>query len=90
MITKAQVNEFGKVLNIAVFSTDSNDEGWIKYNDTNPAFIDGDYLDGYFYPPQPFASWVRDSGNWKSPIPCPNDTKSYIWNESKVSWQEVE
>ena len=49
-----------------------------------------------FYPPQPFNSWVLDTGSftWESPVPYPTGpstgsyTGSYIWDESIVNWDE--
>lgn len=53
---------------------------------TNPAYVGGDYVNGYFYPPQPYSSWTRDKGNWISPVPYPNDEQRYFWNEETQSW----
>ena len=88
MIKKAELNELGKVINIAVFSTNSNDQSWIEYNDSNPAFMGGDYVDGYFYPPQPFASWTRNNGNWEPPTPRPVGIR-WDWDEASVSWVKI-
>jgi hypothetical protein len=91
MKNKALINEQGVVVNIAVFSDDSVEEkNWIEYLEGNPAFIGGDYVDGFFYIPQPFASWSRDGfGSWQAPIPKPQDGKEYIWNDNKGEWEEV-
>lgn len=57
---------------------------------TNPAYIDGDYIDGFFYPPQPYASWSRNGqGDWEAPIAYPNDKKEYRWNEDLGVWDEI-
>jgi hypothetical protein len=61
----------------------------INYTDENPAYIGGDYVDGFFYPPQPYPSWTRDQGIWVSPKPYPNDDKQYSWNEDKQKWEAV-
>jgi hypothetical protein len=61
----------------------------ITYTQTNPAYIGGDYIDGYFYAPQPYSSWVRNKGTWESPIPYPNDGKVYEWNETTQEWKEL-
>ena len=53
---------------------------------TNPAYVGGDYVNGYFYPPQPYPSWTRDKGNWISSVPYPNDGQRYFWNEENQSW----
>jgi len=45
-----------------------------------------------FIPPQPYPSWTlnEDTCRWECPVPYPNDDKDYRWNESTVSWDEVE
>lgn len=58
---------------------------FVEFTDENPAFIGGDYVDGFFYPPQPFASWLRDSGEWIAPSPRP-DGDDYIWSEDDIAW----
>jgi len=44
-----------------------------------------------FIAPQPYNSWVLDEFSclWKSPVPMPNDGKSYEWDEETVSWKLV-
>ena len=44
-----------------------------------------------FIPPKPFPSWKlnEDSCLWDSPIPYPNDGKTYTWNEEILNWQEI-
>jgi hypothetical protein len=44
-----------------------------------------------FIAPKPFDSWILNEENcqWEAPIAYPNDGKSYIWDESTTSWQEV-
>lgn len=41
-----------------------------------------------FIPPQPYASWILDDQlcDWKPPIPYPQDTKFYFWDETKQDW----
>jgi hypothetical protein len=45
-----------------------------------------------FIPPKPFESWLLDQETylWKSPVPYPNDGKSYTWNEETVNWDLLE
>lgn len=88
MIKKAQINEQNEVINIALFPDDSINEGWIQYNDANPAYIGGDYVDGFFYPPQPFASWIRNEGKWVAPISKP-DGIGYFWDEQTLNWIKI-
>ena len=44
-----------------------------------------------FAPPQPFASWTKNSDTylWESPTPMPTDAKLYRWNEETLSWIEM-
>jgi hypothetical protein len=53
-----------------------------SYNESLDAFI----------PPQPFISWTLDEiiCNWESPLPCPEGEEKWLWNESTVSWDEIE
>ena len=79
------------VVNIELVSekwyNNNTDDTIIAYDNNNPAFIGGDYVDGKFYPPQPYSSWNRDGqGNWNAPIPYPDDANRYIWNEETLSW----
>ena len=45
-----------------------------------------------FYPPKPFESWTLNTNlwEWESPTPYPQDGKTYKWNESNLSWNELE
>lgn len=45
-----------------------------------------------FYAPQPYPSWTKNEETyiWESPVPYPTDGKSYSWDESSLSWIEVE
>ena len=42
-----------------------------------------------FIAPQPFPSWIRSGSFWNAPVPRPEDDKLYTWNESTISWDEV-
>jgi hypothetical protein len=53
----------------------------------NPAFIGGDYVEGYFYAPQPFPSWTRDVGTWQPPVPKPETPSLWMWNEAAQEWE---
>ena len=55
---------------------------------TNPAYIGGDYVEGYFYPPQPFASWIRSEGEWLPPTPRPDSEGNWQWNEELQEWED--
>lgn len=82
-----------------VVNVESADANWIEanegvdgftflsYSDDNPAAIGGDYVDGFFYPPQPFPSWSRHEGEWLPPVSMPTDGHVYVWNEDAQEWQ---
>jgi hypothetical protein len=90
------VIEDGIVVNVVIA-----DDEWVaeqttelvEYSDENPAFIGGDYVDGLFYRPQPYPSWVRFEGIWTPPVPMPDtvaDGHAWMWNEDVVDWEEIE
>lgn len=41
-----------------------------------------------FYAPKPFNSWILNNETWlwESPVPYPNDSKIYNWNEENLNW----
>jgi hypothetical protein len=45
-----------------------------------------------FVPKKPFPSWVLDTNRavWVAPTPVPNDGKYWQWDESTLSWVEVQ
>ena len=45
-----------------------------------------------FIPPKPYASWVLDEETcwWNAPVARPDDGKDYAWNETTLSWVEIE
>jgi len=53
-----------------------------KYDEDRDAFI----------PPKPYASWTLNESTcqWDSPTPYPDDGKEYKWNESTLSWEEIQ
>jgi hypothetical protein len=84
----ALLDENSVVINISVGNESWNSTGWIEYAEENPAVIGGDYVDGYFYPEQPFASWTRNEGKWICPKPKPNGL-NFVWNEQGQEWVEI-
>jgi hypothetical protein len=42
-------------------------------------------------PPKPYDSWVfnQETRQWQTPIAYPTDGKSYQWDETTVSWNEI-
>jgi hypothetical protein len=85
----AAVTDSGEVLNIIICHDDEPETpNLITYTDANPAYIGGTFDSGYFYPPQPYPSWVKDEGVWAAPTPKPEEGL-WIWNEENQEWQEI-
>lgn len=84
----AELNKNNMVTNTIIVNNNFIAENnLIEYLDSNPAYIGGDYFEGKFYSPQPFASWSRDGkGNWIAPIAMPTNGE-YSWNEKSQEWQ---
>ncbi len=84
------------VVNIVVADeewADAQTATLVEYTETNPAFIGGDYVGGFFYSPKPFVSWTRDSGAWVAPVEKPTNAAeghAYIWKEETLSWVDIE
>jgi hypothetical protein len=53
---------------------------------TGPAWVGGTFDSGYFYPPQPYPSWVKDEGVWAAPVSMPDDGGRYQWSEELGDW----
>ena len=76
------------VVNIIAAADDAAEtDSLVAYSETNPAYIGGDYVDGYFYPPQPFPSWTRSEGAWIPPVQQPAEG-FYDWDEDALAWVE--
>jgi hypothetical protein len=45
-----------------------------------------------FIAPQPYASWTLDENTclWSAPISMPTDGKVYYWDESSLTWINIE
>ncbi len=85
----AILDDSGLVINVILCEgTEPETETNISYTDENPAYIGGDYVDGYFYSPQPYPSWDRSQGNWLSPVPKPDGY--HLWNEELLLWESYE
>lgn len=81
----AKLDEKNHVTNISVADESWDSTGWIEYTDENPAYIGGDYFNGYFYSEQPYPSWTRDGhGDWVAPKPMPEGL--YRWDEASLDW----
>ena len=50
-----------------------------------------DSVNDVFISPQPYPSWTLDENfDWQAPTPKPEGDGIYAWNESTLSWDEVE
>ena len=65
--------------------------GNIRYNYAGIGYSYDEERDA-FIAPKPYTSWVldEDTCRWQAPVPYPTDDKRYNWNESTLSWDEVE
>ena len=45
-----------------------------------------------FIPPQKYASWTLNEETclWESPVPMPEDGRTYLWDETTTNWTLVE
>jgi len=85
----ATFNMQGIVIAINVYD-DNYELGFNQILVTTPAYVGGDYVNGYFYPPQPYPSWTRNNGKWIPPIAMPQDDNRYTWNEQNKSWDLID
>lgn len=84
-------NTYGGVHYIPNSQTPSEDQSKaLRKNYAGIGFIYDPDLDA-FYEPQPYPSWTLNTNTcqWDSPIPHPQDGKSYMWDENTTSWIEV-
>lgn len=44
-----------------------------------------------FISQKPYSSWILNTTNcvWEAPIPKPDQDNLYSWNESTVSWEQI-
>jgi hypothetical protein len=89
MKTIAQIDNENKVINIILVDDNfQTNDTYVEYNENNPAHINGDYFEGLFYAPKPFASWTRFEGQWIAPKPHPGKGEFY-WDEQLGDWVEA-
>jgi len=79
-----------KVENITTQKPESYPKTSQKLLEKNYAQIGFTYneeIDG-FISPKPAESWIlnKDTGLWEAPVPYPEGTDLYVWDESSVSW----
>jgi hypothetical protein len=94
--------ENNQVTNIIVAEQDfinsgavGNPSNWIKVFDNNGTEIYSVGI-GYTYDaeldafisPKPFNSWILNGTTWSAPVPYPQDTNRYMWDEETLTWIE--
>ena len=60
----------------------------VELTDGQNALVGGKYVDGIFYKPKPYPSWVESNGGWIPPIPKPENIEGFgwMWSEESLSW----
>lgn len=49
-----------------------------------------DPVNDWFTAPQPYPSWTLDeNAQWQAPVAYPTDKKFYSWDETTLSWKEI-
>jgi len=50
-----------------------------------------DEVKDIFVPKKPYLSWIlnEETNRWEPPIPIPDTTRIYYWNEEILNWQEI-
>ena len=84
----AIISATGVVVNVKVCDDDYQPQPY-EVVVTGSAWVGGDYVGGYFYPPQPFPSWTRHEGSWLPPTPMPTDGGLFVWHEETQNWEPV-
>lgn len=59
--------------------------------DEHKAYMGHIKINGLWFPPSPYPSWILDTDSrvWNPPVPIPLDEKSYKWDEGTLSWIEM-
>jgi hypothetical protein len=60
----------------------------VELTDSDNALVGGKYIDGVFYKPKPYPSWVESGSGWAPPVPKPENIEGFgwMWNEESLSW----
>lgn len=88
---RTSYNTYGGIYYDSVTNQPSkNQTKAFRKNYANVGFAYDPYRDA-FIPPKPYPSWVLNDKTclWSSPVPCPTDSKNYIWDETITSWIEA-
>lgn len=48
------------------------------------------YIDGVFYSPKPYDSWIWDNEKncWDAPVSKPDEESDWKWLEDKLQWEK--
>lgn len=64
--------------------------GSIRKNFAGPGYIYDPKRDA-FIPPKPYSTWVFDEATclWEPPVPLPDLTNMYEWDDITASWRSI-
>lgn len=52
--------------------------------------LDSEYINGKFYPPRPYSSWLIKNDKWVAPTEYPSDDNLYYWDEKNLQWMQYD
>jgi hypothetical protein len=85
-----KLDENNVVTDITIAEDNFVSAGWIAADLNTKIAVGNTFDEGFFYPPSPYASWIKDgSGDWKPPIAIPSyneETHFAYWNETNQEW----
>lgn len=60
--------------------------------ETGIACVGQPIIDGTFVPFKQYESWLwnSESWSWEPPLPMPDDNNVYEWDESSLSWEQLD
>ena len=72
----------------ALISNFGYDEVLLAESQGNPFMNSLRLADGYWQPPSPYPSWRwnNDAREWEAPVPLPDDTHGWTWDEQDQKW----
>jgi len=79
---------YGKFRNQKCVRTSYNGKIRVRYAGIGYRY---DEVKDAFIPPQPYVSWIfnEQSLDWDAPIPYPQDSNDYYWNETTTEWVTI-
>jgi hypothetical protein len=90
------IKNYAVIENDTVVNVVIGDDEWaanqqstlVELTDSDNALVGGKYIDGVFYKPKPYPSWVESGSGWAPPVPKPENIEGFgwMWNEESLSW----